>query len=915
MVYENDLENQLPTGRAGLYERFVSHYLYGRTPIETLSRGAVSESAASGATNQELRSLLRAFLEAVADKFLAETPSSGLSSIVESTWLEINPQLGTDAAPPDWRNKLRSMIISIGLISTSGQVLQFVHQSMAEYLAAGVQSRAFSYTRWLEQMRDPARRGLGLFVFARLSSDRRAEVIQDLLSDDSRILELGYSLADGVAIDAATQEAITDRLFEHLHSGRVLIVECIRILTQLSFRPRVLDRLKQLCATPTEPGWLRFQIAEKIYAIDAQLSTSLLQTLVRDTDLESDVRSWAASRLAARGDNCGKLYSSFRWEGVQWSSLLDAGADSVSTQLTRESLAAVLEDADHNPIDRYNAALALAATGDREAVQILGTMGSDIAIPEAVRLAICDWLADQHEPVVEHCLLSILEDTVLTFSARYTSFDKLLLHGFLVPSASLLHLVNDIDTDPSKARMLVKYLVAVENEDSTDCLLSLLRNENVAERIRVGAAKECLKRGVNADAYSFLSAAARNVESFREVAQDAIAVLVEDASPASLDHLVAICGQRDLEGRRRKLAFEGLARNSTTRALDVARQLIRTEDDLPADLYDEVLVVAARNYSAGGSGLVDIVMSKPMGGSLAFEDGGKRVHLLTSAIIATEEQKAIRIITDNMEEVGLSRVIKFVEDESKPFATRSAAFSRLIVRLGGPASPVLRPLVLSRQLDLRFIVQVVDQVDTSPRSTSRWSLLSDVYRARPDSRLILLDDIMRAAVFQQANVALGLILEVFSDASLPAIRRREALRLIARWDEWIAGECILHLFEREIQSAFMILHLVGSAKLRGVLARLASDKSVSYFHRLAAARCILGVEGSDALVALALSVDSPHWVCEGILDTLLRRTEWSRVRELVDAFRLRDDFDSEFSKLLDEVSINLDGVVPRPEPD
>src|SRR5207245_704579 len=74
MVYENDLENQLPTGRAGLYERFVSHYLYGRTPIETLLRGAVSESAASGATNQDLRSLLRAFLEAVADKFLAETP-------------------------------------------------------------------------------------------------------------------------------------------------------------------------------------------------------------------------------------------------------------------------------------------------------------------------------------------------------------------------------------------------------------------------------------------------------------------------------------------------------------------------------------------------------------------------------------------------------------------------------------------------------------------------------------------------------------------------------------------------------------------------------------------------------------------------------------------------------------------------
>lgn len=905
MVYENDQNSRLPTGRAGLYEKFVSHYLYGRTPIETVMHWVLHDvAAAADLSRPQLRAMLRNFLEEVADKHLAGPVDADLAAIVETSWSDVYPELRSVGAPPDWREKLRTMITSTGLVTSRGQSLHFVHRSLAEYLAAGVQARGFDYSRWVTQLGDPPRRSIALFVLARLDPDRRAEAIHRLRSDVSRVIEAGHVLADGVPMSAAAQRAIVARLFDHLHSGRVLVVDCIRVLVQLSSRPEVRAHLEELCANPAEPGWLRVQVAEKLHDVDRDLSNSLLRALVREPRLDNDVRSWAANRLAARGDEHGKLFADMRWGSVEWSAILNTGADTISSELTREAIVAILDDPDHKPSDRYNAALALAAEGDRNAVRTIIAIGHDIAAPESLRQTAAGWLADNGERVAaEACLKSILED-VVSFTGRFAIFEKLTRLDMDVPVDVVEQLASHSQLTTDRAHRVLAYLTeSGPVGDAVPSLHALATNTVLDDEVRLTAARHCAEFGDAADLHEFLVALIRDDDSPDAYANTAVQVLSKGGTPAGLEQLAAISRDRSAPARRRELAYATLTQESVDRALALADQLTRARHELPARLHDAVLAVAARNYGRGGRAVVEREMANPMRSSLAFEAHDGRRPPNTSVELATREQRVIRIIADNIAQDELASLIPFIEDATKPLAPRRAALAGMIERLGGVTSLELRSVLLSEKLDPQLLLEALE--GGWPASPARWQLLCDIYRGRPAARPMLVANLLKTAAAHSVDLTTDMMLEVFFDAELQAHHRAVALRRILNRDDHVGRECILHLVENEGDKSFAILHEASSEQLRKVLAGIAMDRSVSAENRLRAAEHMRGPAGSELLVALALQPETPQWAREACLHALLTRYDFGRVRMLVKGLRESTRPDAEMGELLDEIEAYL----------
>ena len=184
-----------------------------------------------------------------------------------------------------------------------------------------------------------------------------------------------------------------------------------------------------------------------------------------------------------------------------------------------------------------------------------------------------------------------------------------------------------------------------------------------------------------------------------------------------------------------------------------------------------------------------------MGGSLAFETARATVDLGT-AIEATQEQKALSMIAEEIDAAGLDRIVAFVLDESRPFATRSAAVAGLTRRDDAEAQAQVPVLMCTEGLNLQITLAAFDQFAVGRPELSSWLLLCEICRARPDQRLALLREVFfRAPRLDPGIAGVELMLETFSDTELSATFRGEALALLAGWKPAVAGQCVLHLME------------------------------------------------------------------------------------------------------------------------
>ena len=101
IVFSDNIEENLPTGRKALYERFVDHYLDGRASAETLMKKAMLGVVALNVdhpTYDQLRTALRRLLEDLAAQYLARAANEDLFAVATNVWVAHYPQLAADGA-------------------------------------------------------------------------------------------------------------------------------------------------------------------------------------------------------------------------------------------------------------------------------------------------------------------------------------------------------------------------------------------------------------------------------------------------------------------------------------------------------------------------------------------------------------------------------------------------------------------------------------------------------------------------------------------------------------------------------------------------------------------------------------------------------------------------------------------------
>lgn len=389
LVYEQADGSSLPSSRATLYDRFVSHLLDGRTSLASVVDVTVS---ARGAAGEELTSWLRADLYGHVAGILGACGSAWLlnpdSSMtdVAAEWIRKRAPHDLVAVSPNGERILQELLAATGILTMRRNALVFVHQSFAEYLAARDRDADFDPSVWHAQAADPSTRSIAAFAAARRPD---SDALVCALLDDNPVAA-GDLLAAGVPVSGITNSQVVDRLLEELTQESPQAPDALRILGDLSLDPRILHRLTQLAADTTVSPWTRALVADRIADVDTAAGVRLLQALTDSDDVV--VRAWAADSLEDRG---ASPHPDLRIH------LIDDGhaaGHKPLGALARYALNRRLSDARASDAERLDAARQLAHGGDTSA--LLAIIDS-VGLSRLDRVRVADTIADigEHGPL------------------------------------------------------------------------------------------------------------------------------------------------------------------------------------------------------------------------------------------------------------------------------------------------------------------------------------------------------------------------------------------------------------------------------------------------------------------------------------------------------------------------------------
>ena len=389
LVYEQADGSSLPSSRAALYDRFVSHLLDGRTPLA----GAVDVTvSARGAAGEELTGWLRADLYGHVAGILGACGSAWLKNAdssmtdVAAEWIRTRAPHDLVAISPNGERILQELLAATGILTMRRNALVFVHQSFAEYLAARDRDADFDPAAWRTQATNPSTRSVAAFAAARRPDSD--VLVRAVLDDDS--VAAGDLLADGVPVSPATSGQVVDRLLQELMQESAQAPDALRVLGDLSLDPAILHRLTQLAADTTVSPWTRALVADRIADVDAAAGVRLLQALT-DSD-DTVVRAWAADTLEDRG---AAPHPDLR------TNLIDDGHAAGRKPLGALASYALnrrLTDARASDAERLDAARQLAHGGDTSA--LLAIVDS-VGLSRWDRVRVADTIADvgEHGPL------------------------------------------------------------------------------------------------------------------------------------------------------------------------------------------------------------------------------------------------------------------------------------------------------------------------------------------------------------------------------------------------------------------------------------------------------------------------------------------------------------------------------------
>ncbi len=303
LVYERDRDAPLPTSRAELYHEFVSLLREGRvsgTTFTRLSRGRLPEE-------QDSETRIAGWLESRDSDLIAhlaaahvDEPRRRLLSIATEWITRHAPEsFGINVTTESsWIGILRSVLIATSLVIANGNEIEFIHPSIAEYIAAG--SRTFNLARWRIEVRNEVTRSLALFTLAR--SDHSIEgIINDLLDGpEPDPISAGYIRLEGMISDIQQRRRVDDALVSELQGEERW--RSLELLTQLASDPEVGPRLVGIARDVAEAPWLRVLAAHALADRDPVEGITLLRdTAAHHTLNRTEAARWATERLISMG--------------------------------------------------------------------------------------------------------------------------------------------------------------------------------------------------------------------------------------------------------------------------------------------------------------------------------------------------------------------------------------------------------------------------------------------------------------------------------------------------------------------------------------------------------------------------------------------------------------------------------------
>jgi tetratricopeptide (TPR) repeat protein len=382
LLLEAERDRELPGSRTELYERFVQHLLHGRQEMLRQRVRLAEEFRPYGVQGEQVWRWFDAnlvpLLEGIADAHL----SAGRFGLLAEAqvWVRRRASEQLLSAVPGWEGLLRALLEATGVLVFRPTGAEFLHQSFAEYLAAGPRAKSIERQTWLADVRSPDSRSLALFVLGRSenSADTEVGLLLERRGGDACIA--GEIVVDGAQVSPELRARVVSTLLDQLVTEEPTALAALQVLTDLIGEPSIRNRLESLVADAHQRPWVRAFIADALCEVTAD-GVPALRDLVHTLALPDGVRRWAARRLAARGVATPAEYPFLDRDGRRDD---PAAAGSV---LAISAFTRILEDRSANPGDRLEAVLTLAQYDSGRAVATwLPDVLSDLRLSQDARL-------------------------------------------------------------------------------------------------------------------------------------------------------------------------------------------------------------------------------------------------------------------------------------------------------------------------------------------------------------------------------------------------------------------------------------------------------------------------------------------------------------------------------------------------
>lgn len=491
IVHEHSGERDLPIGQTGLYADFLRYLLQIRQEAvrarQELSERLSLYTPSGPALTDWLFEHLLPLLGHLATEFLCGRADS-LASLAAKWTAEHCPELPRQV--PDWADRVTDLLRGTGILLEQDGTLRFLHQSFADYLAAGPAAENLVPAAWRGLILNPARRNQALFTLARWAEQPGHDptlLVEPLLRqrDDDDLLAAAAVLAHGITLAPSTESAIVDALLAAAH-GTHGGHDFLGALRALPGRPIVTDGVASLMTNPAVAVSTRVEAARSHAALtDPAPAVSALTAMATDPHCPAAERIMVAQALD------------------------DLGERTAATDI----LAKVMHDSTVNADDRVSAAQRLADRGDPSAAhEVLHGIAHDPAVDDKHRIRAAHALGDLGElGAALRLMTEIMNNPHSDLLARIWAAKRIARLGSPRDAiTALLAMVHDSDTTAFHRGVAARGLADLnERTVAINVLVGLGRDPIASDFERVLAAEELIAIGERAEALAILTPIAR----------------------------------------------------------------------------------------------------------------------------------------------------------------------------------------------------------------------------------------------------------------------------------------------------------------------------------------------------------------------------------------------------------------------